>query len=187
MIRIIDDALTPEEIEGLYRLYTSSEMPYFLSKSSATMVYEHFQPGVQKRYDEDNSWLEQFEDRPFFLHPIVEDSQVLCATHNMLQEMVNRIGINNKIFRARINLVHPSSTGKSSLPHIDYPEPHLVLLYYFNDSDGDTIMYDNEVNETQRITPKAGRFVLFDGMTLHSSTPPVTNKFRVVFNINLEV
>lgn len=186
MIQIFDDALSAEEIEGLYRLYTSSEMPYFLSKSSAPMIYEQFQPSVRKRYDEDNSWIEQFEDRPFLLHPIIEENQVVCSTNTMLQEIISRIGINNKIFRARVNFVYPSQTGKSSLPHIDYPEPHLVLIYYFNDSDGDTVMYDNEVNEIKRVTPKAGRFVLFDGLILHSSTPPVTNKFRVVFNINLE-
>ena len=77
-------------------------------------------------------------------------------------------------------------------PHIDiYNRKHLVVLYYVCDSDGDTIIY-NERKETsdkvytikERVTPKQGRVVLFDGCLMHTAEQPINN-IRCVVNYNL--
>jgi 2OG-Fe(II) oxygenase superfamily len=68
--------------------------------------------------------------------------------------------------------------------HVDYNFPHLVLLYYVNTTDGDTILYDNNNEIAERISPKRGRCVLFDGLTLHASSSS-TLAPRLVLNTNV--
>ena len=71
-------------------------------------------------------------------------------------------------------------------PHIDMKENHKVILFYLNDSDGDTYFYDKDHNVIDSVTPKANRAVLFDGSILHSSSKPVEFARRIVLNINLK-
>ena len=81
-------------------------------------------------------------------------------------------------------------------PHVDADTDHLVVLYYVNDSDGDTIIYENmfegynklpdfnKLVEKKRVSPKAGRVVLFNGKHWHTSCQPVNN-VRCVVNYNV--
>ena len=79
-------------------------------------------------------------------------------------------------------------------PHIDiYSRKHLVVLYYVCDSDGDTIIYNEREKETpdgvytikERVTPKQGRVVLFDGWLMHTAEQPINN-VRCIVNYNLD-
>jgi hypothetical protein len=86
-------------------------------------------------------------------------------------------------------------------PHVDFYEPHLVGLYYVNDSDGDTavfketsdsvsleqsVKYANEgrFTELARISPKKGRMVFFDGKHYHASMHPLEHPQRIVVTFN---
>ena len=69
---------------------------------------------------------------------------------------------------------------KEDTPHIDIIDSHFVMLYYVCDSDGDTIIY----NEQKRITAKQGRVVLFDGNFYHTAEQP-TDNVRCVVNYDL--
>ena len=60
-------------------------------------------------------------------------------------------------------------------PHIDLDEGerHIVVLYYVKDSDGDTVIYNertesNTYTVKQKVTPKQGRVVIFDGGQYHT-------------------
>jgi len=83
--------------------------------------------------------------------------------------------------------------------HIDYTSPHLALLYYVCNADGETVlfeqMYDpelspyppkpSELREKLRVKPKRGRIVIFDGFRWHTATQPKLCKARCVINTNL--
>ena len=71
-------------------------------------------------------------------------------------------------------------------PHIDYPDPHIVLLYYVNDSSGPTTFYNRKFKVKKEVMPKKGRILIFDGSIYHSSTPPTTNDYRCVINFDLK-
>ena len=83
-------------------------------------------------------------------------------------------------------------TSVVDTPHVDLDdeEEHTVVLYYVIDSDGDTIIY-NEREETstytekQRVTPKQGRVVIFDGRQYHTAQQP-TKGTRCIVNYNLD-
>jgi hypothetical protein len=84
--------------------------------------------------------------------------------------------------------------------HINQKTPHLVLLYYVNDADGETILFDKttddiqdedmylderyEFNVVNKITPKQGRILLFDGRTYHSASSPTTG-IRCIITLDL--
>ena len=93
----------------------------------------------------------------------------------------------------------PNKTKKNHI-HVNNEVPHLVLLYYVNDSDGDTILYDKtiddipfsvqypdeycDLNITHRVTPKKGRVLIFDGRHYHAPSSP-TKSMRCIITIDL--
>ena len=77
-------------------------------------------------------------------------------------------------------------------PHIDIDEgdEHIVVLYYVIDSDGDTVIYNERTEsssytEKQRVSPKQGRVVIFEGGQYHTAEQP-TKGTRCIVNYNLE-
>ena len=81
--------------------------------------------------------------------------------------------------------------------HVDRPDDHWACLYYVNDSDGDTVLFkqtkqdmktlddykNTKFEVLQRVTPKKGRAVLFNGNRYHSSTAP-TEGVRCILNFD---
>lgn len=80
--------------------------------------------------------------------------------------------------------------------HVDLSIDHLACVYYCNDSDGDTIIYEQNTEDTPpgsnnvklvehaRVAPKKGRFVCFDGKRYHCSSQP-KNNLRCIINFDL--
>ena len=83
-------------------------------------------------------------------------------------------------------------TSVVDTPHIDLDEgfEHIVVLYYVIDSDGDTIIYKERTQspsytEKQRVSPKQGRVVIFEGGQYHTAAQP-TKGTRCIVNYNLD-
>ena len=108
----------------------------------------------------------------------------------LLLEAFSKLNINanlNNIFRsrARLTLDRPEVSEQDRIDniHVDYKIPHLVLIYYVNTVDGDTLVYeDNKIIE--KVTPKRGRCLLFNGSLLHTSTSPAYGP-RIIINNNI--
>ena len=97
----------------------------------------------------------------------------------------------NKLLRIKANLLvrSASTTGaRPFAPHVDLPIPHWVMIYYVNDSDGDTVILDKTYPDRENaavlrtVSPKKGRAILFDGRHYHCGTCPVQHDTRIVFN-----
>ena len=73
------------------------------------------------------------------------------------------------------------------LPHVDRKDKHIVLLYYVNDTDGDTILFDNDLNIIKRVSPKKNRVLIFNGNILHAGCSPIQSKKRVGINFNFGI
>ena len=56
------------------------------------------------------------------------------------------------------------------------------LIYYINDSDGDTIFFNDKLKEIKRVNPKKGRAVIFDSQILHCGSNPIKQQNRAVIN-----
>ena len=112
---------------------------------------------------------------------------------SLIESVCNKIGKKNvNVIKGRSFLQLPINfKGKrEDTPHIDMTDNHFVMLYYVCDSDGDTIIYNEQIKSDsytiqKKITPKQGRVVLFDGSYYHTAEQPLNN-IRCVVNYNLK-
>ena len=156
----------------------------------------HFLDDVTDAYSDDN------QGRAGLSHVYVEllddgTSEVVSDFHdlfeNLLGQACSSLDIPSaKILQGRSFLQFPylKRTKEDDTPHIDIDDKrHVVVLYYVCDADGHTVIY-NEREESdvytvkEKVSPKQGRVVLFDGGLFHTAQQP-ENKIRCVVNYNL--
>ena len=130
-----------------------------------------------------------------FAHP---DEGIISSFHPLFLKLIKNAC--KKINIMDVNVLQGRSFQQVPLnlknrdvdtPHIDILDRNnfFVVLYYVCDSDGDTIIY-NETKESdqytikQRVTPKKGRVVIFDGILMHTAEQPLNNT-RCIVNYNL--
>lgn len=124
-----------------------------------------------------------------FYHGIFNEGKVLSTTYNLIMPILyqfcdkNSINI-NQILRVRAGLLTMSGVKGHHVPHVDYYMEHKTLLYYVNDSDGETYFFNEKLATTDKIQPEKGKAVLFDGRILHASSSPIKNNRRIVINYN---
>lgn len=89
--------------------------------------------------------------------------------------------------RARLTINRPElpDANRIDAPHVDYSIPHWVLLYYVNNTDGNTVFFENQ-QIVERIAPRRGRVVLFDGSIVHASSCSTLSP-RIVINTNIRM
>jgi len=129
----------------------------------------------------------------FFLHQELnqqEKKSIVSPEYNLivplLLEAFDKLEMDasiNNVVRSRARLTLNREASKVEDKHIDYQFQHLVLLYYINTTDGDTVLYQDN-KEIERISPKRGRCVLFDGSILHASSSSTLSP-RIVLNNNI--
>jgi hypothetical protein len=185
MIQVIDNFVSKFYKEDLHQAIYSSKCAW-VHHNETSNGYSNNYSWVQ---DENTEETDLFAYKPDS-NPKEEIISYQPLIYN-IQELVNsRIYIE----RIKTNLMLPSvkkNPFSYNRPHIDHPlEYAKTLIYYVNDSDGDTVIFDKKytgqdpgkLNIVQRITPKAGTAVLFDSNVYHAgSTPEVCR--RSVINV----
>jgi hypothetical protein len=120
----------------------------------------------------------------------------------LIREGCNEIGFKLEKIERCYGVIHALMRDKirNDNIHVNIDIPHLVMLYYVNDCDGDTILYDKtlddipfdidypedyyELNIQHKVTPKKGRILFFDGKVYHSSSSP-NESIRCIITLNL--
>jgi hypothetical protein len=102
-----------------------------------------------------------------------------------------------EVLRIRAVFVNKNETFGDfyNVPHTDDEHEHKTMIYYVNDSDGDTILFKERFSgmlnftkktEDRRISPRKNKAVIFDGLRYHTGSVPKTGH-RVLININFLV
>ena len=97
------------------------------------------------------------------------------------------------VFRMKINVNFPSNKSNKKLHqniHNDigrydvnkYDNFHKSVLLYLNDSDGDTIFFNDDNKEIDRVSPKKGLALIFDSTINHTGQNPIKSTHRYVLN-----
>lgn len=133
----------------------------------------------------------------WIMHPTGTQSSQVDIMNMILVRVVDHIR-ENMGFDRHVNILRVKANKypkydvpegkKYHTPHIDTETPHAVILYFANDSDGDTVFFNNKKTPwevKQSISPKAGRVVLFDGSIYHASNSPTQHDDRITVNINV--
>ena len=138
------------------------------------MVGEYFEHGT--------GWVYGYDDR-FITSPL------------------KKLGLNYEIQRIKVNFNPkeiPEHKGSCYVPHVDIEDGGgWTGIYYVNDSDGDTVIFNEETNNPIRnneeisvkeiINNKRGRLVLFNQNLLHAGCPPIESNYRIVINFNIKM
>jgi hypothetical protein len=183
MLNIIDDFIKPRLQDEIENVLLNGNFPYYYLKESVNKN----ECGFGDTMEDDNTL-----EIPQFYHMVVTDGRVNSEHHTVVSsvssKLIDIVDVDCFISRCKINLntMDTRFKDKYHTPHIDNAyEEQITAIYYVNDSDGDTIFFDNAGNITDRITPKKGRLVWWKGRVFHAKSSPVETTQRVVINFNL--
>lgn len=194
--------LIPEDYQNAIneRIKGDNSFPWYtINKIGHNQYFE----GVEDPYEDPNisdfgglyhmimdEGIPRSEDFEFFI-PILEH---YCTVMN------KQI---SDIFRIRMRYTHPvpnHTTKKYAAPHVDFnsQDAFTTLIYYVDDSDGDTILFSKKhvigeeydpiikesLKEVYRHTPKKGEAIVFSGHRYHAGNYPIKHGRRIVINFD---
>jgi hypothetical protein len=144
-----------------------------------------------------------FPAKVLFINP--QDQELFNISQKIQKLVCNKINLDFlQTYRCKINHTTPLGVEYNPLDlmHIDMKMNHMAIVYYINDSDGDTVIFNNkegnnmstmlkhingvQVNDftqLKTISPQKGRLVVFDGNLYHYGDYPKSNE-RYVINID---
>ena len=207
MVEVLDNILTVEEQDELENLvkgetFKEGNNIHWLNDSSNYFDKE----GESKPH---NAII--YIPEPEFQNEIVPDYLKNRAIEKYIKlisrKVEERLDKRIKHFlRVKINKLSPLPEGEIDIKndvHLDRDDQHHVMIYYINDSDGDTQFYkkNNKFNfetikniirnkeynkfiESSNVSPKKGRVTIFEGNIPHKGCYPTkTDRYIINFNI----
>jgi hypothetical protein len=196
---VIDNGLSPVAIDSLYTMFKGPEMKWTFFKDSI----DGYDPNGNGFFFTE----EPTQNHPQFRYNFVKDNEVYSDLYPHLAPLLELyencgLGKPDYISRIKANLLVPYQEPKLQPPHtdtshfnfgtdkIEHSYTRKTLLYYVNNSDGDTVFYNERWNGEhigkltvqQRVSPRKGRVVIFDSNQIHSACAPTDKKYRIVVN-----
>ena len=150
----------------------------------------------------------EFQTRPGHFHLFMDNGKPNSSAFEVIKGIGDKV---NKKLKKKLSmwqvrsflqlplnekLLYKNGKHREDTPHIDIEQPHTVFLYYVNDADGDTILYNyrsknikdipnyEDIKIIKKVTPKQGRVLVFDGMTWHTAQQP-TKGPRCIINFDM--
>ena len=166
MIKLFDDALPKKDQDYLEDTLLGLDFPYYFRDNTS---YEWHQDSCQLQHN-------------FYYHE-KNNSEYFEEFYSKFKSFIEKNSPYKNVLRMKTNLLLNNKADRFNSVHVDYYKEHINLIYYVNDSDGDTFIFDN--GNTKNIRPKKGRILLFDGKYEHASSNPIKSKYRSIINFNL--
>lgn len=195
-LQIIDNFLDQDEFAQMTKILLGSQFPWFYG------AYVSLDPN-----DADTIKDPLARETSGFHHVVFDrEYSVKSFSYDYLIPLFEKIETvfgytKDHMIRARLGIKFqkPGFTSENyNLPHVDYYYPHDTLLFYLHDTDGDTRIFDQWYTPTDadtidmpdtyttqsRVSPKANRLVLINGLQFHTASNPITYDKRALININ---
>ena len=176
MIKVIKDFLTSEKADIIERDLLGFNFMWFWN--SSTLGYGEV----------DNFKTKNTVDTGQFVHRLMNNwnnENTKSPVYEGFMKVFDNVNYEIAT-RIKCNLLLNKTGYKKSyhLPvHMDNEEKGFKsLLYYINDSDGDTIFFNKKLKEIKRVKPKKNTAVLFDSNILHCGSNPIKSNMRGVIN-----
>ncbi len=187
-IYIFNDIISKENQNTLEEYFKSLQNLWVFGNNLEYMNNDKFFPQFtippQTEYDKN-------------IKSIIDTIQFNVAENLKLENVHNyRIKIN----KLPIHKIKPNEDIRSGI-HIDRWEKHMSIIYYINDTDGDTCFYEykdeiknwmkdveslnfHKFKEIRKSSPKKGTVCVFNGMIPHHGSYP-SKEERYVINMNI--
>jgi len=181
---VLDNIVSDEEANALENLTTDPRFPW--NYCAGTILPDDV---------DENPYVVPNGGNPFqFTHTVnLENCPYVETISPVLNAIASQFGSNLQIIKVKFNLLtRSSSSDEYHLPHtdIDEGEDCYSSVYYVNDSDGDTYLFNefgpkesNEITIRTRVSPKKGTLVVFDARRFHASSSPINNDVRIIMNV----
>jgi integrase len=195
-IDVLEDFVSRQYQEDVSSTLLSANFPWFLNQRTLPDGYPLL--GVPA----DGAIV----DTPQFTHTLHEAGAPASTFFGLVMPILHfftaKTGIaTNRVIRVKANLTCPNPRTLGNVyqgPHVDYELPDgarfLTLIYYVNDSDGDTVLFHERatapvtrLSERMRVTPKQGKLVYFAGDIIHTGQNPTVTPARAVINLNVRL
>ncbi len=190
-IYTFDDIITIEEQEQMLHFVTTTDLVWTFEKN----ITGHY-GGKQDKYYPANV-LPKIKLKNHFIDSLINKIQVNATNKLNLNFIEN--------YRYKINWTKPLdfTYNPIDLLHVDSHLQHIAMVYYVNNSTGDTHIYDNKEGNNvevyqkysnnninysnlkliEKVSPKMGRVVIFDGgLHHHAEYPQSGDRFIINFN-----
>lgn len=183
----IDDVITKLYQDQIEAETSSDKMAWFFTRESARKV------AVDTAYGGFSHVAYRFNNET-----ATSPSPLTALLLPLLYTFCDKAGIPFKsLLRIRLGLFTQNvAGGPYHNPHVDFYLPHYNALYYVNDSDGDTFIFNETYDEVslersveytrerkftiaRRISPRRGRMIGFDGRHYHASMHPTQSSHRI--------
>ena len=136
----------------------------------------------------------------------ITDSNISNIINSIKLNLLDKLNMEFvKDYRYKINWTVPISKNYDfkNLIHVDMDVAHIAIVYYINNTDGNTVFLNNKKGNSaeshknnfngidlddfeivNRIPPKKGRAIIFDGNIYHyGEYPTTTDRFIINFDL----
>jgi len=193
-MKLIENILADDAKDKIKGILLRDNFDWFYNDATAKIV-----SGNRSALSDSNT-----KDSVQFTHNLFTDERFQSQHVEFVQKIMKALEekegvVCTKMIRAKCNLIPQDvSFGVNEYhpPHIDSKELGdnvYTLVYYVNDSDGDTFVFNEKYGDeftdltiAHRQTPTTGCGMLFRSNTYHASSSPVITNSRVVINIVFE-
>jgi len=146
----------------------SSDFPWYYQPISTSYKFPFMSHTVVPRHEEDEE--------------LIINSKMFLPCVNIVEEFCSHKNIAlNKILRIHFNMTFSFIDNKCTDAHVDYDFNHSVLIMYFTNNNGKTILFDKVCTEgdsvfikeqtlsvKKEITPEFGKIIAFNGRYFHA-------------------
>jgi hypothetical protein len=180
-IKSLTNFLNPAYSDYLEDLINNGTLPLFLSGATYLNENNINDPRIKNEKEScqlcHGFWQDGVVRSNFWAHvePIVYN--FMAVTNVTKAENLSRCKLN-------FNYRDTSYAKDEHFPiHVD-KQTGITAIYYVNDSDGDTLFFNDDKEIIYSFTPKKGALVYFPSHVLHAGKPPKLNSYRAVINLN---
>jgi hypothetical protein len=170
--KIINNLLTHEQEDLLESSVLNGNTQWIFNRFTA---YKHSAYGVS---DELKRNINSFR------HAVFQNGKMLDRDmfdlFKIIPEKLGAKEIHNMICQLQLVTVG----GHTPIKHVDLPNhlsPYYSAVYYINDSDGPTVLYNEDDSELIRCEHQKGKTIMFDGNIFHHASKP-SKEIRCVMN-----
>lgn len=190
--KVFDDIIDEVIQDEIENLLFDVHCPWFYHPQ--TVLKKQIEGNI-KKFNLSNNVVKNMIDNQMFVHSIVDGDNIKCTktgpvVAKMLMQFSERSNFSiENLYRVKANLqLRDGNFTKEhyNTIHCDNDGPHWAMIYYVNDTDGDTLFFNsNEIID--RVSPKKGRILLFDGSIMHASQLPQKTINRCILNLNIQM
>ena len=181
MFKVLDNWIPASLVTELNDIFVSDKIQWVYKPATVN----------PENVEEMKHQFPEIEETHQFVHLLYSDNQIQSLFWDTVRPLLHFYEYHNnckivQLGRIKANMLFQDSTSTTThnTPHIDmYEEGWTSLVYYVNDSDGGTVMFDNDLNISEINKYNQGSAVYFPSNVWHSSTNPKQSYRRIVINM----